>query len=66
MNTPEGRTLALFIAVVLPLAYLTYWVLHTSSLLLAANILLAAGAIVAIALGTIVLRRGTAAKRPTT
>jgi len=53
MKIPKTRTLTLLIAVVLPLAYLTYWLLRMSSLPLAANM----------TLGALALRRGAAARR---
>jgi hypothetical protein len=62
MKTPKTRTLTLLIAVVLPLAYLTYWLLRMSSLPLAAVIVLAAGVLAAVALGALALRRGAAAR----
>jgi hypothetical protein len=63
MKAPKTRTLTLLIAVVLSLAYLTYWLLRMSALPLAANILLAGGIIAAVALGALALRRGAAAQR---
>ncbi|MDI6867910.1 hypothetical protein [Methanoculleus sp.] len=39
MKTPKTRTLTLLIAVVLPLAYLTYWLLWMSALTLPRELL---------------------------
>ena len=62
MKTPETRTITLLIAILLPLAYLTYWFLRMSSLPLIADVVLAAGVIAAVALGIIARRRGAAVR----
>jgi hypothetical protein len=58
MKFPENRILTMLIAILLPAAGLTYWFLRMSTLSLAADILLVAGVIAAVALGVVVLRRG--------
>ncbi|WP_332448924.1 hypothetical protein [Methanoculleus sp.] len=57
------RTRTLLIAILLPLAYLAYWLLRMSSFPLIADIVLAGGVIAALALGIALLRRGTAVQR---
>ena len=56
-------TLTLLIAILLPLAYLPYWLLRMTSLPLIVDIALAGGVIAALALVFALLWRGTAARR---